>query len=87
MAEDPLFFSARSTSRPPADPLPGGRCGDDASGIRRQASEIIRAVLADPAPGQARARAQLREHVAAHPGQPEKAVAEHLMSLRSLLAG
>ncbi|QCB97600.1 EAL domain-containing protein [Arthrobacter sp. PAMC25564] len=83
MARDPLFFSAHYGSEPPAEPLPGSHYGDDDSGIRRQASEIIRAVLADQAPGEARARDQLREHVAAHPGQPEKALAQHLMALRS----
>jgi EAL domain-containing protein (putative c-di-GMP-specific phosphodiesterase class I) len=84
MAMDPSSFSARSGSQPPADPVSGGRYGDDASGIRRQASEIIKAVLADPAPEQARARDQLRGHLAAHPGHPETALAEHLFSLRSL---
>jgi EAL domain-containing protein (putative c-di-GMP-specific phosphodiesterase class I) len=84
MPTDPSSFSARSGSRPPADPTPARRYGNDASGIRRQASEIIKAVLSDPSPEQARARDMLREHVAAHPGNPEKALAEHLTSLRAL---
>lgn len=84
MARDPSFFSVPSGSRPPADPAPARHYGNDASGIRRQALEIIKAVLSDPAPEQARARDMLREHVAAHPGNPEKALAEHLTSLRSL---
>ncbi|WP_307856979.1 EAL domain-containing protein [Pseudarthrobacter albicanus] len=41
-------------------------------------------MLADPAPEQGRVRDQLREHVAAHPGHPETALTEHLISLRSL---
>ena len=84
MPTDPSSFSARSGSQPPTDPAPAGRYGNDASGIRRQASEIIQAVLSDPAPEQARARDMLRGHVAAHPGHPEIALAEHLSSLRSL---
>jgi EAL domain-containing protein (putative c-di-GMP-specific phosphodiesterase class I) len=84
MPTDPPSFPARSGSRPPADPVPGGRYDDGTSGIRRQAREIINAVLSDPAPGQARVRDQLREHLAAHPGRPEDALAEHLIALRSL---
>jgi EAL domain-containing protein (putative c-di-GMP-specific phosphodiesterase class I) len=84
MPTDPPSLPARSGSRPPADPVPGGRYGHDVSGIRRQAREIINAVLSDPAPGQARARDLLREHLAAHPGRPEDALAEHLIALRSL---
>lgn len=82
MPTDPSSFSTRS-GQPPADPVPGER-GSTTSGIRRQAREIINAVLSDPSPGQARARDLLREHLAAHPGNPEKALAEHLMALRSL---
>jgi EAL domain-containing protein (putative c-di-GMP-specific phosphodiesterase class I) len=41
-------------------------------------------VLSDPTPEQGNVRDQLREHVAAHPGQPETALTEHLISLRSL---
>jgi EAL domain-containing protein (putative c-di-GMP-specific phosphodiesterase class I) len=41
-------------------------------------------VLADPVPDQELIRDQLRERVAAHPGHPETALAEHLMALRSL---
>lgn len=84
MPTDPSSFSARSGNRPPAGPVPARRYGDGTSGIRRQAREIINAVLSDPAPEQAGIRDQLREHLAAHPGNPEKALAEHLSSLRSL---
>ena len=68
MPMDPLSFPARPGSRLSAGPVPGGRYGDDVSGIRRQA----------------RARELLRQHLAAHPGNPEKALAEHLDALRSL---
>ncbi|MET3922513.1 EAL domain-containing protein [Arthrobacter sp. UYEF20] len=40
-------------------------------------------MLTDPAPEQTHVRDQLREHVAAHPGHPETALTEHLISLRS----
>lgn len=85
MQLDPSSFSARSGSQPPSGPVPGGRYSNKVSGIRRQAREIINAVLSDPSPGQARARDLLREHLAAHPGNPERALAEHLMALRSLI--
>jgi len=57
---------------------------DEPSGIRRQAAEIAGIVLADSAPEQASARKLLREHLAAHPGRPEIALAEHLIAIRSL---
>lgn len=56
------------------------------SGIRRQAAEIIEAVLAQTAPENAAVRDQLRKHNAAHPGRPEVALAEHLASLGTLAA-
>jgi EAL domain-containing protein (putative c-di-GMP-specific phosphodiesterase class I) len=84
MPTDPSSFSARPGSQPPADPAPARRYGNGTAGVRRQALEIIKAVLSDPAPEQSRARDMLREHVAAHPGHPERALAEHLTSLRSL---
>ncbi|WP_051181151.1 EAL domain-containing protein [Arthrobacter sp. TB 26] len=40
--------------------------------------------MADPSPGQAHIRELLREHLAAHPGRPDIALAEHLLALRSL---
>jgi EAL domain-containing protein (putative c-di-GMP-specific phosphodiesterase class I) len=68
----------------PADPAPGRAWRNDTSGIRRQASAIINTVPSDPAPEQAHVRNQLREHLAAHPGHPETALTEHLISLGSL---
>ena len=84
MSMDPSSLPASSESHPPADPAPGGPCRNDTSGVRRQASAIIDTVLSDPAPEQGRVREQLREHLAAHPGHPETALKEHLISLRSL---
>ncbi|WP_427131165.1 EAL domain-containing protein [Pseudarthrobacter sp. S9] len=56
----------------------------DAAGIRRQASAIIEAVLKDSTPDHARVRDLLRKHLAAHPGRPERALVEHLISLKAL---
>lgn len=55
---------------------------DEAWGIRRQAAVIIAMVLADSAPGEARARDHLRKCLDADPGRPEIALAEHLSVLR-----
>src|SRR6185312_15560810 len=84
MSMDPSSLPASSESHPPADPAPGGPCRNDTSGVRRQAAAIIDTVLSDPSPEQGRVRDQLREHLAAHPGHPETALKEHLISLRSL---
>lgn len=84
MSMDPSSLPASSESQAPADPAPGGPCRNHTLGIRRQASAIIDTVLSDPAPEQAHIRDQLREHVAVHPGHPETALTEHLISLRSL---
>jgi EAL domain-containing protein (putative c-di-GMP-specific phosphodiesterase class I) len=47
--------------------------------MRSQAQQIIELVLADPAPQGKEARERLRDSVAAHPGNPERALLEHLM--------
>jgi EAL domain-containing protein (putative c-di-GMP-specific phosphodiesterase class I) len=52
--------------------------------VREQAYEIIDAVLAGTEPEGADIRDRLREHVAAHPGNPEAALYEHLVFTRSL---
>jgi EAL domain-containing protein (putative c-di-GMP-specific phosphodiesterase class I) len=84
MSMEPSFSPTSAEGQSFADPASGGRSRDPATGIRRQASAIIETVLADPIPEQDRIRDQLHEHVAAHPGHPETALAEHLMALRSL---
>lgn len=58
--------------------------GHDVAGIRRQASDIIEAVLSGTDPHQSGARDQLRRIMAAHPGRPETALAEHLLTIRRL---
>jgi EAL domain-containing protein (putative c-di-GMP-specific phosphodiesterase class I) len=52
--------------------------------VREQAYEIIDAVLSGTDPEGAEVRDRLREHVAAHPGNPEAALHEHLVFTRSL---
>lgn len=49
--------------------------------LRRQVSAIIDAILADTKPEEAQVREKLRWHVADNPGQPEKALLSHLLSL------
>ena len=45
---------------------------------------IIETVLAETAPEHGRARELLRQQVAAHPGHPERALAEHLAALTTV---
>lgn len=84
MSVDPSSLPAPSECRTPPDPPSIWPEGNRTSGIRRQASYIIDTVLSDPTPEQADVRDRLRAHVAAHPGHPETALTEHLISLRSL---
>jgi hypothetical protein len=58
--------------------------GENVAGIRRQAADIIEAVLSGTDPHQAQARDELRRLVAAHPGRPEIALAEDLLRVRGL---
>ncbi|WP_427135147.1 EAL domain-containing protein [Pseudarthrobacter sp. S9] len=83
MSMEPSFFPGCTDGHDPADPSSGTARGGDALGLHRQVSAIIEAVLSDPAPGQAGARENLRKHISAHPGHPERALLEHLISLRS----
>jgi hypothetical protein len=53
----------------------------DLEPLRRQVSDIIDAILADTKPEEAEVRENLRSHVAENPGQPEKALLNHLLSL------
>lgn len=64
----------------PLQDLPGG----GAPLVREQAYEIIQAVLSGTDPAGEEARERLREHVAAHPGNPETALREHLVFSRAL---
>ncbi|MET3809340.1 hypothetical protein [Arthrobacter sp. UYEF3] len=56
---------------------------EDLEPLRRQVSAIIDAILLDTKPDEAAVREQLRWHVANHPGQPEKALLNHLLSVSS----
>ena len=58
---------------------PGGKKMPD---IRRQAIAAIEALMALSDPESAREREQLKAYVEAHPGQPEVALAKHLLALR-----
>lgn len=44
-----------------------------------QAYEIIYSILEDPAPDLAEVKWRLRRCMAAHPGEPERALRDHLM--------
>jgi hypothetical protein len=57
------------------------RTAQDLEPLRRQASSIIEAILADTGPEEAEVREKLRRHVAKNPGQPEKALLRHLLCL------
>lgn len=84
MSMEPPFVPGRPRGADPADQVSGSAREAETSGIRRQAAWIIDAVLADPAPEQAHIRGLLREHLAAHPGRPDIALAEHLQALGCL---
>lgn len=83
MSMEPPSVPERPQSKAPADqdPVPPG--ADGLSGIRRQAAWIVEQVLAAAEPEHAGVRESLRERLAANPGRPEIALAEHIASLRS----
>jgi hypothetical protein len=54
---------------------------EDLEPLRRQVSAIIDAILLGTKPDGAPVREQLRWHVANNPGQPEKALLDHLLSV------
>lgn len=54
--------------------------------LRRQVSAIIDAILSDTKPEEAHVREKLRRHVANNPGQPEKALLGHLLTVKSVEA-
>lgn len=53
----------------------------DLGPLRRQVSAIIDAILSGTKPDEAQVRERLRWHVANNPGQPEKALLGHLLSV------
>jgi EAL domain-containing protein (putative c-di-GMP-specific phosphodiesterase class I) len=58
----------------------------DADGVtlRGQVTQIMAEVLADSDPQGERARSQLRELLASHPDEPERALLEHLVATRAV---
>ncbi|UKA68491.1 hypothetical protein LFT44_08945 [Arthrobacter sp. FW306-05-C] len=61
---------------------------EDLSGvlpIQLQAREIIDDILRSPVADEADIRASLRRHAADHPGQPEKALLIHMLTVRRSL--
>lgn len=85
MSMEPPTVPGRPHGGEPDDPASKPSPGGGHSGLRRQAAWIVDAVLADPSPEQAQARELLRGRLAAHPGRPEAALAEHLSALRPQL--
>ena len=53
----------------------------DLGALRRQVAGIIEAILSDTKPEEASVREKLRWHVANNPGQPEKALLSHLLTV------
>jgi hypothetical protein len=83
MSVEPSSTPGHPEEQDPDHVISGAEHAADAAGIRHQAARIIEAVLADPAPEHDRAREMLRRRVAAHPGRPELALAEHLTALKA----
>ena len=84
MSMEPPSIPGRPRSADSAELVSGSAHDAETSGICRQAAWIIDEVLADPAPEQTRIQGLLRRHLAAHPGRPDIALAEHLLALGSL---
>lgn len=84
MSTDSSNFPSCSDNEQPEIPGATGHAEAGASAIRRQAAEIVKAVLAQTSPEHAAVRDQLREFLALNPGHPEIALAEHLVSLGTL---
>ncbi len=84
MSVEPSSISGRPQEQEPVDFASGAEHAADAAGIRQQAARIIDAVLADTAPEHDNARELLRRQIAAHPGHPERALAEHLAALKAV---
>ncbi|BCW71582.1 hypothetical protein [Arthrobacter sp. NicSoilB8] len=84
MSVEPSSTPGRPQEQEPVDLASGAEHAADAAGIRHQAARIIEAVLADTAPEHDKARELLRRQIAAHPGHPERALAEHLAALKAV---
>ena len=84
MSVEPSSSSERPEEGDTRDLVSDAEQAASADGIRHQAARIIDAVLADTAPDHDRARELLRQQIAAHPGNPERALMEHLLALKAL---
>lgn len=84
MSTDSSNLPSSSDNEQPAVPGASEHPGTSAAALRRQAAEIVEAVLAQTSPDHASVRDQLRERLALNPGHPEIALAEHLVSLGTL---
>jgi EAL domain-containing protein (putative c-di-GMP-specific phosphodiesterase class I) len=78
----PALTDGESAADRGAQPIPPSAAGDPS--IRGQARDIIESVLDDPSPQSEWARERLRSRMASHPGQPERALLEHLIATRAL---
>lgn len=58
-----------------------GQVDPDLGPLRRQVSAIIETILSNTKPDEAPVREKLRWHLANNPGQPEKALLSHLLSV------
>ena len=84
MSVEPSSTPGRPQEQEPVDLASGAEHAANAAGIRHQAARIIEAVLADTAPEHDNVRELLRQQNAAHPGHPERALAEHLAALKAV---
>lgn len=84
MSVEPSHASERPEEGDTQDLVSGAQQAASADAIRHQATRIIDTVLADTAPENGRVRDLLRQQIAAYPGQPERALMEHLLALKAL---
>ncbi len=84
MSVEPSSTPGRPEEQDSGDLASGADHAANAVGLRHQAVRIIESVLADTAPEHHLARKLLRQQVAAHPGNPERALMEQLTALKAL---
>lgn len=84
MSIQPANLPARAGRGEPATRAARMPTGDSLARIREQAADIIQEVLSGTDPDQAQARKALLRQCAAHPGHPEIALAEHLLTIRGI---
>lgn len=85
MCRDEFSLPAAGAEPMPDPGGPATRPPQDVDGLtlRRQVMELIKDVLNDPNPDHAWAPDQLRDFLAAYPGNPERALLEHLIATRN----